>query len=52
MLLHHELENDLILSTGLAEVGGMCTWPYSASVNEDNGLPLAFTMTHGLGHRY
>lgn len=35
---------------GLAEVGGMCTWPYSASVNEDNGLPLAFTMTHGLGH--
>eukprot|EP00794_Sanderia_malayensis_P015619 gene15619-17196_t len=35
---------------GLTEVGGMCKWPYSASVNEDNGLPLAFTMTHELGH--
>ncbi|XP_065067919.1 A disintegrin and metalloproteinase with thrombospondin motifs 6-like [Rhopilema esculentum] len=35
---------------GLTEVGGMCTWPYSASVNEDNGLSLAFTMTHELGH--
>ncbi|XP_047134767.1 A disintegrin and metalloproteinase with thrombospondin motifs 6 isoform X1 [Hydra vulgaris] len=35
---------------GLTQVGGMCNWPYSASINEDNGLPLAYTITHNIGH--
>ncbi|XP_057290630.1 A disintegrin and metalloproteinase with thrombospondin motifs 6-like [Hydractinia symbiolongicarpus] len=35
---------------GLTQTGGMCNWPYSASVNEDNGLPLVYTVTHSIGH--
>lgn len=37
---------------GLSHVGGMCQPFRSCSVNEDTGLPLAFTVAHELGHRY
>eukprot|EP00111_Clytia_hemisphaerica_P001731 TCONS_00004887-protein len=35
---------------GLTETGGMCQWPYSASVNEDNGFELVYTVAHNIGH--
>ncbi|KAM5291357.1 A disintegrin and metalloproteinase with thrombospondin motifs 7 isoform 3-T3 [Glossophaga mutica] len=35
---------------GLSHVGGMCQPFRSCSVNEDTGLPLAFTVAHELGH--
>lgn len=37
---------------GLSHVGGMCQLNHSCSINEDTGLPLAFTVAHELGHRY
>lgn len=37
---------------GLAHVSGMCQPLHSCSINEDTGLPLAFTVAHELGHRY
>ncbi|ETE62891.1 A disintegrin and metalloproteinase with thrombospondin motifs 7, partial [Ophiophagus hannah] len=35
---------------GLAHVSGMCQPHRSCNVNEDTGLPLAFTVAHELGH--
>lgn len=36
---------------GVANVGGMCRPDRSCSVNEDNGITLAHTITHELGHK-
>ncbi|XP_044017259.1 A disintegrin and metalloproteinase with thrombospondin motifs 12-like isoform X2 [Aphidius gifuensis] len=37
---------------GVAHVGGMCQPDRSCSVNEDNGITLAHTITHELGHNF
>uniref|UniRef100_A0A8C4M8G9 A disintegrin and metalloproteinase with thrombospondin motifs 7 n=1 Tax=Equus asinus asinus TaxID=83772 RepID=A0A8C4M8G9_EQUAS len=37
---------------GLSHVAGMCQPHRSCSVNEDTGLPLAFTVAHELGHSF
>ncbi|KAK9394164.1 A disintegrin and metalloproteinase with thrombospondin motifs 7 [Crotalus adamanteus] len=37
---------------GLAHVSGMCQPHRSCNVNEDTGLPLAFTVAHELGHSF
>ncbi|CRL05730.1 CLUMA_CG018759, isoform A [Clunio marinus] len=37
---------------GIANVGGMCRADKSCSVNEDNGITLAHTITHELGHNF
>lgn len=36
---------------GVAHVAGMCQPDRSCSVNEDNGITLAHTITHELGHK-
>uniref|UniRef100_A0A8U8BPG9 Uncharacterized protein n=1 Tax=Geospiza parvula TaxID=87175 RepID=A0A8U8BPG9_GEOPR len=35
---------------GLSHVAGMCQPHRSCNINEDTGLPLAFTVAHELGH--
>ncbi|XP_017135604.1 A disintegrin and metalloproteinase with thrombospondin motifs 7 isoform X1 [Drosophila miranda] len=40
------------MTLGLANVGGMCKPKQSCSVNEDNGIMLAHTITHELGHNF
>ncbi|XP_075063622.1 A disintegrin and metalloproteinase with thrombospondin motifs 7 isoform X2 [Mixophyes fleayi] len=37
---------------GLAHVSGMCQPHRSCNINEDTGLPTAFTITHELGHSF
>ncbi|XP_077291043.1 ADAM metallopeptidase with thrombospondin type 1 motif B [Arctopsyche grandis] len=37
---------------GVAHVAGMCHPNRSCSVNEDNGITLAHTITHELGHNF
>ncbi|CAG4935187.1 unnamed protein product [Colias eurytheme] len=37
---------------GMAHVAGMCKPDRSCSVNEDNGIALAHTITHELGHNF
>ncbi|XP_026670951.1 A disintegrin and metalloproteinase with thrombospondin motifs 12-like isoform X2 [Ceratina calcarata] len=37
---------------GVAHVAGMCQPDRSCSVNEDNGITLAHTVTHELGHNF
>ncbi|XP_014473812.1 PREDICTED: A disintegrin and metalloproteinase with thrombospondin motifs 7-like [Dinoponera quadriceps] len=37
---------------GVAHVAGMCQPDRSCSVNEDNGITLAHTITHELGHNF
>ncbi|KRT86067.1 hypothetical protein AMK59_1874, partial [Oryctes borbonicus] len=37
---------------GVAHVGGMCNTDKSCSVNEDNGITLAHTITHEMGHNF
>ncbi|XP_077275521.1 A disintegrin and metalloproteinase with thrombospondin motifs 7 isoform X1 [Temnothorax americanus] len=37
---------------GVAHVAGMCQPDHSCSVNEDNGITLAHTITHELGHNF
>ncbi|KAK0181582.1 hypothetical protein PV327_003855 [Microctonus hyperodae] len=37
---------------GVAHVAGMCQPNRSCSVNEDNGITLAHTITHELGHNF
>lgn len=45
--------NDTPCSTlGVAHVAGMCKPDRSCSVNEDNGITLAHTITHELGHNF
>lgn len=36
---------------GVAHVAGMCKAEKSCSVNEDNGITLAHTITHEMGHK-
>ncbi|CAG9130181.1 unnamed protein product [Plutella xylostella] len=46
-------QNDTPCSTlGVAHVAGMCKPDRSCSVNEDNGIMLAHTITHELGHNF
>ncbi|XP_055689829.1 A disintegrin and metalloproteinase with thrombospondin motifs 7 [Lutzomyia longipalpis] len=40
------------MTLGVANVGGMCRMDKSCSVNEDNGITLAHTITHELGHNF
>lgn len=45
--------HDIPCSTlGVAHVAGMCKPDRSCSVNEDNGIMLAHTITHELGHNF
>ncbi|KAF5299315.1 hypothetical protein FQA39_LY02488 [Lamprigera yunnana] len=37
---------------GVAHIGGMCNSNRSCSVNEDNGITLAHTITHEMGHNF
>lgn len=37
---------------GVAHVGGMCDQDRACSVNQDNGLSVAHTVAHELGHKY
>lgn len=37
---------------GVAHVGGMCNRDRSCSVNEDNGITLAHTIAHEMGHNF
>ncbi|XP_017770660.1 PREDICTED: A disintegrin and metalloproteinase with thrombospondin motifs 7, partial [Nicrophorus vespilloides] len=37
---------------GVAHVGGMCKSERSCSVNEDNGITLAHTIAHEMGHNF
>ncbi|KAJ1530655.1 hypothetical protein ONE63_005527 [Megalurothrips usitatus] len=37
---------------GVAHVGGMCTADRACSVNQDNGIVLAHTITHEMGHNF
>ncbi|KAK6644121.1 hypothetical protein RUM43_000388 [Polyplax serrata] len=37
---------------GVAHVGGMCEKERSCNVNEDNGITVAHTITHELGHNF
>ncbi|XP_058150586.1 A disintegrin and metalloproteinase with thrombospondin motifs 7 isoform X2 [Dasypus novemcinctus] len=37
---------------GLSHVAGMCQPHLSCNINEDTGLPLAFTVAHELGHSF
>ncbi|XP_034246810.1 A disintegrin and metalloproteinase with thrombospondin motifs 7-like [Thrips palmi] len=37
---------------GVAHVGGMCTPDRSCSVNQDNGIVLAHTIAHEMGHNF
>ncbi|XP_065156634.1 A disintegrin and metalloproteinase with thrombospondin motifs 12-like [Atheta coriaria] len=37
---------------GVANVGGMCKSGRSCSVNEDNGISLAHTIAHEMGHNF
>lgn len=46
----HSIAN-LYRTLGVANVGGMCRPERSCSVNEDNGITLAHTITHELGHK-
>lgn len=46
-------QHDAPCSTlGVAHVAGMCKPDRSCSVNEDNGIMLAHTITHELGHNF
>lgn len=36
---------------GVAHVGGMCTSDRACSVNQDNGIVLAHTIAHEMGHK-
>uniref|UniRef100_A0A674GUB8 ADAM metallopeptidase with thrombospondin type 1 motif 12 n=1 Tax=Taeniopygia guttata TaxID=59729 RepID=A0A674GUB8_TAEGU len=37
---------------GLSHLSGMCQPHRSCNINEDSGLPLAFTVAHELGHSF
>ncbi|XP_055070874.2 A disintegrin and metalloproteinase with thrombospondin motifs 7 [Misgurnus anguillicaudatus] len=37
---------------GLSHVAGLCQPHRSCSINEDTGLPVAFTIAHELGHNF
>ncbi|XP_025830015.1 A disintegrin and metalloproteinase with thrombospondin motifs 7 isoform X2 [Agrilus planipennis] len=37
---------------GVAHIGGMCKQEKSCSVNEDNGITLAHTIAHEMGHNF
>lgn len=46
------LHNQPCNTLGVAHVAGMCIPDRSCSVNEDNGIMLAHTITHELGHNF
>lgn len=37
---------------GLSQLSGMCQPHRSCNINEDSGLPLAFTIAHEIGHSF
>lgn len=49
--LHCQTKKKKHRTLGVANVGGMCRPDRSCSVNEDNGITLAHTITHELGHK-
>lgn len=44
-------QNSPCNTLGVAHVGGMCNADKSCSVNEDNGITLAHTIAHEMGHK-
>ena len=46
----HSKYCDIVL--GFAPIEGMCKKLLSCTINEDNGLGTAFTITHEAGHKY
>ncbi|XP_006888427.1 PREDICTED: A disintegrin and metalloproteinase with thrombospondin motifs 7 [Elephantulus edwardii] len=44
--------NEPCETLGLSHVSGMCQPHRSCNINEDTGLPLAFTVAHELGHSF
>ncbi|KAJ8299862.1 hypothetical protein KUTeg_022609 [Tegillarca granosa] len=44
--------NEPCSTLGLAQVAGICQPHRSCNINEDTGLPLAFTVAHELGHNF
>lgn len=44
-------QNSPCSTLGVAHVGGMCQMERSCNVNEDNGITLAHTITHEMGHK-
>ncbi|KAJ9585999.1 hypothetical protein L9F63_020363, partial [Diploptera punctata] len=45
-------QNTPCSTLGVAHVGGMCQPDRSCNVNEDNGITLAHTITHEMGHNF
>ncbi|OWF52704.1 A disintegrin and metalloproteinase with thrombospondin motifs 12 [Mizuhopecten yessoensis] len=44
--------NEPCSTLGLAQVPGICLPHKSCNINEDTGLPLAYTVAHELGHHF
>lgn len=44
--------NEPCSTLGLAQVPGICLPHKSCNINEDTGLPLAYTVAHELGHNF
>lgn len=44
--------NEPCETLGLSQVNGLCTKDKSCNVNEDNGLTLAYTIAHEIGHNF
>nr|CAD7569776.1 unnamed protein product [Timema californicum] len=45
-------QNSPCSTLGVAHVAGMCHQERSCNVNEDNGITLAHTITHEMGHNF
>nr|CAD7404410.1 unnamed protein product [Timema poppensis] len=45
-------QNSPCSTLGVAHVAGMCHQEKSCNVNEDNGITLAHTITHEMGHNF
>lgn len=43
--------NQPCATLGLSHLSGMCQPHRSCNINEDSGLPVAFTVAHEMGHR-
>ena len=41
----------IIIITGVAPVGGMCSQSRSCTINENTGFNTAFTLAHETGHK-
>lgn len=44
--------NEPCETLGLSQVNGLCTKDKSCNVNEDNGLNVAYTIAHEIGHNF